>query len=147
MTWLWLTLVALAIGASLSVQPIINGSSAGILVSVLAAAALSLFISTVSVAVLFWLRGEPTLFSQLYQFPYWAVFGGLIGAAFVTGGAALVPVMGATVFFVCLIARQLLGAVMADSVGAFGMEARAFTMRKLAGVTLAFAGVVLVRSG
>jgi transporter family-2 protein len=79
--------------------------------------------------------------------PWWVIFGGLIGAVFVSGGIILVPVMGVASFFVCLIAGQLVGAVVADAIGAFGLEPRALSARKLAGVALAFAGVVLVRSG
>ena len=113
----------------------------------IAAATFSLLLSAITVFVLFCLNGAPTQASQLLQLPWWAVFGGLFGAAFVSGGIILVPIMGATIFFLCLIAGQLVGSVVADTIGAFELEPQALTLRKLAGVMLAFCGVVLVRWG
>ncbi|MFT7596112.1 MAG: transporter family-2 protein [Paracoccaceae bacterium] len=147
MTWLWPVVAAGLIGIALSFQPVINGASASVLNSAFAAATFSLLLSAATVFVLFCLSGAPTQASQLLQLPWWAVFGGFIGAVFVSGGIFLVPIMGAAVFFVCLIAGQLVGAVVADTIGAFGLEPRALSARKLAGVGLAFAGVVLVRWG
>lgn len=147
MTWLWPMMVAVLIGCALSVQPVINSVTAGIFDSVFAAATFSLLLSAVTVFGLWWFSGAPTRPAQLFDLPWWAVLGGLIGAVFVSGGAMLVPVMGAAAFFVCLIAGQLVGSVLADMFGAFGLEPRALSVRKLAGVALAFAGVVLVRWG
>jgi transporter family-2 protein len=147
MTWLWPMLAAGLIGVALSMQPAINSASAGILQSAFAAATVSLVLSAITVFVLFWISGAPTRADQLLDLPWWVAFGGLIGAVFVTGGATLVPIMGAAVFIVCLIAGQLFGSVIADSIGAFGLEPRALSVRKLVGVTLAFAGVLLVRWG
>lgn len=147
MTYLWPMLAAVLIGSALSMQPVINSVSAGVLNSAFAAAAFSLLLSAMTVFAIWWFSGAPTRPAQLLDLPWWAVFGGLIGAAFVSGGAILVPVMGATAFFVCLIAGQLVGSVFADTFGAFGQEPRALSVRRLAGVALAFAGVVLVRWG
>ena len=145
MTWLGPVVIAVLIGAALSMQPVINSVSAGILNSAFAAATFSLLLSAVTVFALWWFSGAPTRPGQRFDLPWWAIFGGLIGAAFVSGGAILVPVMGATAFFVCLIAGQLAGSVFADTFGAFGQEPRALSIQKIAGVALAFAGVVLVR--
>ncbi len=147
MSLLWPILAAVLIGAALSFQPIINSASASVLNSAFAAATFSLLLSAITVFVLFCLNGAPTQASQLLQLPWWAVFGGLFGAAFVSGGIILVPIMGATVFFLCLIAGQLVGSVVADAIGAFELEPQALTLSKLAGVMLAFCGVVLVRWG
>ena len=146
-TLLWPVLVAVLIGFTLSFQPIINSASASVLNSAFAAATFSLLLSAITVFVLFCLNGAPTQASQLLQLPWWALLGGLFGAAFVSGGIILVPIMGAAAFFLCLIAGQLAGSVFADTIGAFGIEPQALSPRKLAGVALAFAGVVLVRWG
>ena len=138
---------AALIGLALSQQPAINGATSGFLGSAFAAAAFSLTISALLVAGVFWFSGAPTQAGQFLTLPWWSVLGGVIGAVFVAGGAILVPVTGAAVFFVCLIAGQLLGAVIADAIGAFGLEERALSAQKLAGIALAFAGVVLVRWG
>lgn len=147
MTSLWPAVAAVLIGAAISFQPIINSTSASVLNSAFAAATFSLLLSAVTVFVLFCLNGAPTQVSQFLQLPWWAVFGGLFGAAFVSGGIFLVPIMGAAAFFICLIAGQLAGSVFADTIGAFELEPQALTARKLVGVALAFSGVVLVRWG
>ena len=147
MSLLWPVVAAGLIGVGLALQPVINGVSASILNSALAAAFLSLLVSALLVLVLFWLKAEPTRLNQIFDLPWWVFLGGLFGAVFVSGSVALVPVMGAASFFVCLIAGQLAGAVLADVIGAFGLEPRTLSVRKLAGVALAFAGVVLVRTG
>lgn len=141
----WTLPVAFAIGVALSQQAAINAATAQVLNSALAAAAFSLAVSTVIVLALLVASGAPTQPAAVLSLPAWAVLAGLIGAMFVSGGAMLVPVMGATLFFLCLIAGQLVGAVVADAFGAFGVEQKALSLRKLAGVGLAFAGVLLVR--
>ncbi|MDG2403903.1 MAG: DMT family transporter, partial [Paracoccaceae bacterium] len=107
MSLLWPFLTAVLIGVALSFQPIVNSASASLLNSAFAAATFSLLLSAVFVFVLFCLNGAPTQVSQLLLLPWWAVFGGVFGALFVSGGIILVPIMGATVFFLCLIAGQL----------------------------------------
>ena len=73
--------------------------------------------------------------------------GGLIGVLVVAGSAAIVPVTGAAMFFVCLIAGQLLGSVALDHFGAFGLPEIQISPIRLIGVVLALAGVLLVQFG
>lgn len=147
MSPLWPVLAAVLIGAALSFQTAINSASASVLNSAFAAATFSLALSAVTVFVLYFVSGAPTPAGQWSQLPWWVMFGGFFGALFVSGSIVLVPIMGAAAFFLCLIAGQLAGAVIADTIGAFGLEPRAPSMNKLLGVALAFAGVVLVRWG
>ena len=145
MSFLWPFLAAVLIGVALSFQPIVNSASASVLNSAFAAATFSLLLSAVFVFILFCLNGAPTKASQLLLLPWWAVFGGVFGALFVSGGIIFVPIMGATAFFLCLVVGQLVGSVFADTIGAFELEPQALTLRKLVGIVLAFCGVVLVR--
>ena len=119
----------------------------GVLGSTFAAAAFSLAISALMVAIVLWLSGAPTHAVMFPELPWRLVFGGVIGALFVTGGAMLAPITGAAAFFTCLVAGQLPGAVIADSTGAFGLEKQVLPVWKLAGIALAFTGAVLVRWG
>ena len=144
MTWLWPVAVAMLIGFALAFQPVINSSAAVVLNSTFAAATFSLLLSFLTVFVLFCLNGASIPPGQLPNLPWWAVFGGIFGAAFVSDSIFLVPVLGATVFFVCLIAGQLTGAVFADTIGAFGLESRTLSVSKFVGVGLTFLGVLLV---
>lgn len=147
MTLFWPMLAAGVIGFALSQQPVINAATAQVLGSPFAAAAFSLSLSATFVFAVFLISGGSTEADNLTALPWWSVLAGVIGAIFVAGGAMLVPLTGAALFFVCLIAGQLIGAVFADLVGTFGLEPREISLQKLAGVVLAFAGAALVRWG
>ena len=64
-----------------------------------------------------------------------------------SGGLILVPRIGVASFFVCVIAGQLVGAVIADYIGAFGLVSKDLSISKLAEVFMAFLAVLFVRFG
>lgn len=140
-------LSALAIGIAFAAQPAINGTAAKILDSTVSAAALSIGITFICTLILIPFLGGVPKEGAITQLPWWVVFGGMIGVAVVAGSAAIAPVTGAALFFVCLIAGQLFGSVLIDHVGAFGMSVRPINIAKLCGVGLALMGVLLVRFG
>lgn len=141
-------LAAVVCGALLSTQPALNamlgraiGSPYGaVLVSILVA-----FLGSLAMATAFG-RGDLSR-SSLASVPWWAFLGGLIGTVFVLGGILVAPVIGALAFFICLIAGQLLGATLADHLGAFGLEVRPITLQRLAGLALVLAGALIVQRG
>lgn len=140
-------LAAFAIGVIFSTQPAINGEAGRILGSPVAAAAISVAITLIAcLALLPFIGGFPKA-SAVAQLPWWIVFGGLIGAFVVAGGAAIAPVTGVALFFVCLVAGQLVGSVMVDTFGGFGMAVRDLSFLKIAGVAMALGGVIMVRMG
>ena len=140
-------IAAFLIGMSFSLQPAINAAAARVLGSPVSAAALSVAITLIALLILMPVFGASISAGSLTSLPWWVIFGGLIGAAVVAGGAAIAPITGAALFFVCLIAGQLVGSVVVDTSGAFGMAVRELSMTKIAGVALALGGVVLVRIG
>ncbi len=71
--------------------------------------------------------------------------GGAIGALFVAGSTLLVPITGAAVFITCLVAGQLIGALVVDAVGGFGLEERSLSIRKVLGITMVLTGIMLER--
>ena len=79
--------------------------------------------------------------------PWWVVFGGLIGVFVVAGSAAIVPITGVALFSVCMISGLLLGSVILDHIGAFGLTVRQISPMRITGVLLALAGVMFVRFG
>ena len=121
MVALWPVVLAVFIGAALSFQPVINNVSAGILNSAIAAATISLLTSSILVFSVLLMRGEAIRLVKILVLPWWVILGGLAGAIFVSGGLILVPRIGVASFFVCVIAGQLVGAVIADYIGAFGL--------------------------
>ena len=147
MVALWPVVLAVFIGAALSFQPVINNVSAGILNSALAAATISLLTSAILVFSVLLMRGEAIRLDKILDLPWWVLLGGLAGAIFVSGGLILVPRIEVTSFFVCVIAGQLVGAVIADYIGAFGLVSRDLSISKLVGVFMAFLAVLFVRFG
>lgn len=138
---------AIAMGACLSVQPPINAVMARTLGSPLFAASISIAISLIFV-VLVWLTWGKAAgdLTQVKALPWWIIIGGVVGAVFVAGGVMLAPVLGVALFFVCVVAGQLLGSTLADQFGAFGLQVKPLNSMKLLGLGLVLAGAVLVEN-
>ncbi len=62
--------------------------------------------------------------TALLALPSWVWLGGLLGACHVMISMQVIPVTGATVFLVLVIAGNLIGASIYDHVGAFGLDHR-----------------------
>ena len=138
---------AIAIGASVSLQPPINSVMARNLNSPWLAASISISISLIF-AILAWLtlsRGAGDL-TQVKTLPLWVTIGGIVGVIFVVGGIMVAPALGLALFFVCVIAGQLLGSILADQFGAFGMPVKPVNTMKMLGLGLVLAGAVLVQN-
>ena len=135
---------ATLIGASFALQPAINGATAKILGSPVSSAVISVAITLLTCIVLLPVFGAKISGATVVNLPWWVVFGGLIGAGVVAGGAAIAPVTGAAVFFICMIAGQLVGSVLADHFGAFGLKEHPISPMRLVAIGLVFTGVLLV---
>lgn len=140
---------ALAIGAGVSLQPPINAVMARTVGSAWLAASISIAISLVLVVAVWltWGRGGGEL-AQIRALPWWVVIGGVVGVVFVVGGVIVAPALGMALFFVCVVAGQLLGSTLADQIGAFGMPVKPVDLVKLLGLAMVLVGAALVqRSG
>ena len=138
---------AVTVGACLSLQPPINAVMARTLGSPLLAATISIAISLVLMVVV-WLtlgKGVGDL-TQIKALPWWVTIGGIVGVVFVAGGVVIAPVLGVALFFVCVVAGQLLGSTLADQFGAFGMQVKPINMMKLLGLGLVLIGAILVQN-
>ena len=140
-------LSAIVIGAAFAAQLAINGAASKILGSAFTATTLSVSITLfASIIVMIMGRTTPSL-ETMAQLPWWVVIGGLVGLLVVGGGTMIVPVTGAAIFFVCLIAGQLFGSVLLDHIGAFGLPVREIGALRLLGTLFTFCGVLLVSYG
>ena len=139
-------IVAIAIGASLALQPTINVVMSRTLGSPLLAASISITISFILVVLIWlsWGKGAGDL-SQVKVLPWWVVIGGIIGVVVVVGSIIVAPVLGIAFFFICIVAGQLLGSTLIDQFGAFGMQVKPVNIKKLLGISLVLVGAVLVR--
>mgnify|MGYP000386246409 CR=1 FL=1 len=141
-------LSALAVGIVLSFQPPLNGMLARALGSAYGAAAISIAVAFVSILLLVIFTGWGEIGRRsLGSVPWWVYLSGTVGAAFVAAGAAIAPVTGALVFFVCIVAGQLVGSMLADHFGVFGLEVRAMSVWRISGLLLVLGGAVLVTQG
>lgn len=138
---------AVTVGACLSLQPPINAVMARTLGSPLLAATISIAISLVLMVVV-WLtlgKGVGDL-TQIKALPWWVTIGGIVGVVFVAGGVVIAPALGVALFFVCVVAGQLLGSTLADQFGAFGMPVKPINAMKLLGLGLVMVGAILVQN-
>jgi len=72
--------------------------------------------------------------------PAWQFLGGLIGVITVAAALSAVSVVGAAGLTAALVTGQLLGSVLIDRAGAFGLPVRLLTTRRLVGTMLLLAG-------
>ena len=138
---------AVAMGAALSIQPPINATMARGLGSPLLAASTSICISF-AIATMLWLswgKGAGEI-SQLRMLPWWVVIGGIVGVVFVAGSVVVAPVLGVALFFVCVVAGQLIGSTLIDQFGGFGLTVKPLNMMKLIGLGLVLLGAALVHN-
>lgn len=134
-------------GAFLSLQPAINATMARVLGNPLLAAGISISISLVVVVALWLVWGKAAGdFSQLKYLPWWVMVGGVVGAIFVAGSIVTAPVLGVALFFVCMVAGQLIGSTIIDQVGAFGLEVKPINTMKMVGLGLVILGAGLVQN-
>lgn len=141
-------ITALAIGFLISLQPSINAVMARELSSALLASTVSIGISFCLVFLAWQILGKGAGdFSQVRQLPWWIVLGGVGGMVFVVGGVMVAPTLGFALFFVCIIAGQLVGSTVVDQFGAFGLPVKPASTMKLAGLAMVLAGAALVQYG
>jgi transporter family-2 protein len=138
---------AVVMGTVISVQPPINATMARGLGSPLLAASISIFISLVVVTILWlsWGKGTGDI-SQVRMLPWWVIIGGIVGVVFVAGSVVVAPVLGVALFFVCVIAGQLIGSTLIDQFGVFGLTVKPLNMMKFVGIGLVLLGAALVQN-
>lgn len=138
---------AFLIGAAISLQPPINASMAQGLGSSLLAASVSIFISLVFVIILWLSLGQGTGdISQFTILPWWVIIGGIAGVIFVAGGIIIAPETGVAIFFVCVVAGQLIGSALLDQFGIFGLSVKPLNLMKITGISLVLIGAFLVQN-
>ncbi|MBW6507477.1 MAG: DMT family transporter [Rhodobacteraceae bacterium] len=141
-------IAAICVGVLVSAQPPLNailsralgGAYAATFISVLVALMFSLLVLAVA--------GKGGLSgAALISVPWWVYLAGVVGALFVGAGVVIAPVTGALLFFVCILTGQLLGAMIMDHYGAFGLIVREVSVLRLAGFALVLAGALMVQLG
>lgn len=139
-----LLIVAVVLGVILVWQSPINAEAARRLGSPALAGVLSISISLVLVVAFaaVTVRAKPD-WSQIASAPWWAWIGGIAGAVFVVGAAVIVPKTGSVLFLLAVVLGQMLGAVVADTYGMWGLPVQPISLAKLAGISLVLAGAIV----
>jgi bacterial/archaeal transporter family-2 protein len=146
MTRYWLGAIMLVVGIISAFQSPINAALARRTGSIQASAvsfgvgALALF----CVAGILTLAVHEPFFGGLGDAPRWMFIGGVVGAIFVATQTFLIPRLGAAGLTGGVIAGVLIGSILIDRFGLFGLAKHAITVPRLVGVGLLLGGAVLV---
>lgn len=139
---------AMGMGMLISFQPLMNAMLARAIGSPYGAAAVSLVVAGLGGLLIAVVAGRGDMSrAALAGVPWWVFLAGLIGSLFVAGGVVIAPVTGAQLFFVTVVAGQLMGATLADHFGLFGLATRPLSLERAAGLALVLCGAFLVRRG
>ncbi|MBI1765394.1 MAG: DMT family transporter [Acidobacteria bacterium] len=88
---------------------------------------------------------QPAHARGVFEAPWWALCGGVIGACFIVIATLSVPRIGSASFSVAVIGGQLVGALLLDQFGWLGLAQRSLTPARLTGVLLIFVSIWLMQ--
>ncbi len=141
-------IAAVVVGAMVSAQPPLNAILSRSVGSAYGATAVSIFTAFCCSLLIMAVTGSGRITpATLSAVPWWVYLAGVFGAIFVGAGVVIAPVTGALVFFVCIVAGQLIGSTLADHFGAFGLAVREASPARLLGIVLVLGGAILVSKG
>jgi bacterial/archaeal transporter family-2 protein len=83
-------------------------------------------------------------FASVGKAPWWALFGGLLGAVYVTVAILTVRTLGVSALTAAVIAGQLSAAVVIDRFGLLGVARQPIGATRVLGLVLLVVGVLLV---
>jgi bacterial/archaeal transporter family-2 protein len=130
-------------GGLVACQAPIN-SRLGKAVGTFPAATVSFAIGLLVLAAIMAVSGSAGGLGSIARAPWWALLGGLLGAAYVATVLVSVRSLGAGGVTAATIAGQLSTAVVIDHFGLLGVARNPVTLTRMAGVLLLAAGVYLV---
>ena len=142
----WPLLLALGAGACLVVQASMSSSLRGALGSWVWAGLVSYVGGTLAMLLILGIRREPwpSAMSAGHSPALWT--GGLFGALYLVLSILLLPRLGAAAFVACVVAGQMLFALLLDHFGWLGVPQHGVTASRLIGAALVLLGVMLIRS-
>lgn len=135
--------ITAAAGGLIALQAPIN-ATLGRSTGSLAAALISFGVGTVALALIVIIAGQGGGVAEVTEVAPVYLLGGLLGAVYVTCALIAVPIVGAGGVAAGTITGQLVAALAADRLGAFGLEQTPITLGRVAGVVLLLLGTVLV---
>ncbi len=140
----WPQLLAILVGAGLTIQVGMNATVRLALGSPLIATVVNFAVGLVALALLAIGSGARVVPGSAAAVPAWAWFGGLLGAAYVAATTVLGPRLGAAALLGLTLGGQMVAALAVDHFGVLGFPQNPVTPARLAGAALLVAGVLLV---
>lgn len=141
----WIVPFIILGGALQTCGAAMNGQLNKSLVNPFLASTVSFLIITFFFMALFFAMPHPLpAIQDLRQMPWWAVFGGLVGAVQVFAGLSFVHKVGTGNFMALTVSAALIASLVIDHFGWFRMDVHAITATKLVGAVLLVGGVVLI---
>ncbi len=143
---LFLYLLALGAGVSVSVQQVMNGGMRTALGSPAWAGLVSYVGGLLTMIVVVIALGEhlPS-WKAVAGAPWWAWSGGLFGGVFILLAILLLPPLGSATLIALIVAGQMLAAITLDHFGAFGLAPHPVNISRLLGAALLTLGVILIK--
>ena len=137
--------LGLAAGLGLSMKIAMNSQLRKVLQSANTAALISFLVGTTAlIALLLATRSPLPERSALAAVPWWAWFGGLLGAFYVATSTVVAAELGTASLLGLALAGQLATALVIDHFGWLGMPEHPLTLTRIAGVGLLASGVWLI---
>ena len=148
---LWVTVermyiaLAIAAGAGLAFQAVINSRLRTVLDSALWAATVQVLVGLVMLAAVVAIAREPMPGGSISRVPWWAWTGGLLGSFYVLTAIVTTVPLGAALTVAAIVVGQTLAALVIDHYGWFGLEVQRLSPVRLLGALMLVGGVVLMR--
>ena len=145
MDFLWAALIAGGAGATLVVMQALNAGLGAQLGSPVWAALVNYVVSTTTIGlVLIAFRDPwPLAAAERVSPQFW--LGGVFGTLYVLASIFMLRRLGAATLIALLVAGQMLGSLIVDHFGLFGVKPHPIDMTGLAGAALLVGGVLLIR--
>ena len=140
-----LYLIAFAAGVVLIVQVGVNTMLRSALGAPVTAALVSFLVGSVALAAFLLLARTPwPARAQWLAVPWWAWFGGLLGAFYVVSTIIAGPRIGAAALLALIVLGQLVTSLLVDHFGWLGFPQHSLSALRLLGALLLFGGVLLI---
>lgn len=143
----WLV-AALMGGVLLSIQVPLNSRLRSGLDSPLLSALISFTVGMLCLLTVWgvrWWTGRESDIMRFDQIPWWALLGGVCGAAYVTMAILALPTTGVLLLVACTVLGQQVGALLIDHFGWLGMTRQVLSWQRIGGVLLVLLGTWLAQ--
>lgn len=139
-------LFAVAAGAGVAVQAVVNARLRFILGAPVWAAIAQFVVGLVVLAVVAGLGRQPLpATAEVARAPWWMWTGGFFGATFILMAVVSTPKLGAALMLASSIVGQLGAALVIDHYGLFGATVMPISATRVLGVVMLAVGVILIR--